>query len=502
MKIILVAASLHYLSRFLRFLYYFHKIPGEWYNWRYQFLGFALSVSGASMSQRVKVINSIVQQYPYNVKIAFVHMFMVLMNDVDTIQKIYSSTSLKAVEKPYFYKFFGYGDGLITAKTTSWKPHRKILNNAFGLINLQTFVPIFDQVNKRFVKRLRDKVGRGKFDIREYAAKCTMESICSTSFALDVEAEGDNLKIFNDQLKRADELAAFRTYNAHLHPEFLYRRSKYWQEDVDTHNYLNTFADKLVKTRRHIIQNVVKDENNNNEEAVEDLSGARKPNIFVDHLIKSGQTDGGLVFSDKQIVDHAVTILLAGNETTSLTISISLLYLAMHPECQDKAYMEIKEVMGDSKEVTFEKLRQMQYCEMVLKETLRLCPAVAMIAREITGDIDLDGVFFPKGTYVLICLPTLHRHPKYWGKNCNNFDPDNFLPENVAKRPAFCYMPFSAGIRNCLGTKYAMLSLKVMLVNLLMAFKFTTHLKMEELRYKADIMFSIKNGYWIEIQER
>lgn len=125
-----------------------------------------------------------------------------------------------------------------------------------------------------------------------------------------------------------------------------------------------------------------------------------------------------------------------------------------------------------------------------------------LVARVILEDTELDGVLFPKGTYVLIPLSTIQRLPCYWGPDADKFNPDNFLPENVARRSPFSYLPFSAGSRSCIGQKFAMQSVKVMLINLLRNYKFSTSLKMEDLQFRADITLMIANPYPVEITRR
>lgn len=131
-----------------------------------------------------------------------------------------------------------------------------------------------------------------------------------------------------------------------------------------------------------------------------------------------------------------------------------------------------------------------------------LAPSVPLAARVITEDINLDGIFFPAGTQTVISISTIHQLEKYWGPNANAFNPDNFLPENVAKRNPFSYIPFSAGLRSCIGQKFAMLSLKVMLVNLLLSYKFISPIKMDDLEFRADITLMITNPYPVKITRR
>lgn len=112
----------------------------------------------------------------YLVKVWFGHMFVIYLHDPELLQQVY--TSKKCLEKPFFYKFFGFGDGLITAKVKSWKGHRKILNNAFSTKNLQGFISIFDESSKQYVKSLEENLDKGPFDMLNYAVKATLDSIC------------------------------------------------------------------------------------------------------------------------------------------------------------------------------------------------------------------------------------------------------------------------------------------------------------------------------------
>lgn len=266
-----------------------------------------------------------------------------------------------------------------------------------------------------------------------------------------------------------------------------------------------------MKKRR---QELIESNNNlasNNESGYEDdrnessIKSNKKSEIFIDHLLKSKDANNTDTFTDNQIRDHVLTILSAGNETTALGVSFGTLFLGMHPEIQEKAYQEVKDVYGTEGDIpiTYENLRKLEYMDRVIKETLRLAPSVPLISRIMTEDTYFEnGVMLPKGTHTLVVIYALHRLKCYWGENADQFDPDNFLPEKVATRHPYCYLPFSSGIRNCIGQKYALLSMKVMLVNLLLAYKFSSPLKMEDLEFRLDVSLMLTNPYLIEISKR
>lgn len=129
-----------------------------------------------------------------------------------------------------------------------------------------------------------------------------------------------------------------------------------------------------------------------------------------------------------------------------------LLFLAQHQNVQNRMVEEFNEVFASEDEVTMESLGKLQYMERVIKETLRIAPVGPVIFREAMEDFEIEkGLIIPKGTTFVLNIYALHRAPHIWGPKANLFDPENFLPENVAKRHTASFIPFSTGRRNCIG---------------------------------------------------
>lgn len=180
-----------------------------------------------------------------------------------------------------------------------------------------------------------------------------------------------------------------------------------------------------------------------------------------------------------------------------------MLLLAQHQNVQNALVEEINEVYADDDEITFESLGKLQYMERVIKESLRIAPVGPVIFREAMEDFEIQpGVVIPKGTTFILNIFALHRQKPIWGEKADVFDPDNFLPENVAKRHPCSFIPFSTGRRNCIGHRYAMLSMKIILLKLLRNFKFSTDLKYEELRFKAVLTLKLCGDHLVSITNR
>lgn len=101
-----------------------------------------------------------------------------------------------------------------------------------------------------------------------------------------------------------------------------------------------------------------------------------------------------------------------------------------------------------------------------------------------------------------VCIYTLHRSVEIWGEDANKFNPDNFLPENVEKRHPYSFIPFASGARNCIGDKYAMLAMKIMIINLLRSYKFSTHLKLDELETEMHLTLKLINKFLVSVNSR
>lgn len=126
--------------------------------------------------------------------------------------------------------------------------------------------------------------------------------------------------------------------------------------------------------------------------------------------------------------------------------------LAMHPEVDKKLYAEIKEFYHDGMEIDHKLIKEMEYLDMVFREVLRLFPSVPGTVRSTIDDIFIEGIgVVPKRTIMVVSSLSMHRDSNIWGTNAHKFDPDHFLPENIAKRHPYSYIPFSAGPRNCIG---------------------------------------------------
>ncbi|GFS72894.1 cytochrome P450 4c3 [Nephila pilipes] len=172
--------------------------------------------------------------------------------------------------------------------------------------------------------------------------------------------------------------------------------------------------------------------------------------------------------SEEDICEEVNTFIVAGHETVSLTITWALYLIGLYPDVQAKIHEELDRIFGTDTErdVTESDLNDLTYLSCVLKETNRLYAVVPMIGRQAEEDMNICGFKVPKGSTCIVSIYFLHRD-KYVFPDPEKFDPDRFLPENSVKIPEYGYIPFSAGPRNCIGQKFAIMEMKTIVSSIL-----------------------------------
>lgn len=177
--------------------------------------------------------------------------------------------------------------------------------------------------------------------------------------------------------------------------------------------------------------------------------------------------------------------------------------LAMHKDVQQNVIDEIDSIVGmQDGLVDYESLHKLTQLELVIKETMRLFPVLPVVAREVTEDFELDGCTIPESTVMVIFAYDVHRNKKYWGADAHLFRPSRFEPQNMEKIHQYAYIPFTGGPRLCIGWRYAMLLMKVYLINFFRNYTVDTRLKYDEITLTFAPSICITQKHMIEIKKR
>ncbi|GFS92992.1 cytochrome P450 4V2 [Nephila pilipes] len=163
-------------------------------------------------------------------------------------------------------------------------------------------------------------------------------------------------------------------------------------------------------------------------------------------------------FSEEDICEEVNTFVAAGHDTVAITIAWALYLIGLYPDVQTKIHEELDRIFGtdEKRDVTERDLNDLEYLDCVLKETNRIYTAVPIISRYLQKDTKICGYTIPKGSICAVLIYFLHRDKDVFPEP-EKFDPDRFLPENSAKIPEYGYIPFSAGPRNYIGQKFAVM---------------------------------------------
>jgi unspecific monooxygenase len=193
------------------------------------------------------------------------------------------------------------------------------------------------------------------------------------------------------------------------------------------------------------------------------------PRDLFDLLRAARDPETGEAFSASQLRDQLATLLLAGHETTAVTLFWSLTLLAQDPQEQTRLAEEVRGLAIEP-DAAMAILPQLVRTRAVVSEALRLYPPAATIAREAIGPDRLGDLDLPKRSLVMIAPWVLHRHRKFW-RDPDAFDPLRFMPDAPAV-PRFAYLPFGAGPRICVGAQFALTEAVLVLAMLLQRFEF------------------------------
>lgn len=335
------------------------------------------------------------------------------------------------------------GKGLLLNEGESHRRQRRMMQPPF---HRQRIAGYAEQMLQK-TRECRDRWQDGQtVDMAEEMNRLTLGIAASTLFGSSLsDAE---MKAVSDAVK-----AFTQWYHQSTHPLGL------------LYQLLPTRATRAFKKGKRALDQVV-------DRVIEERRREGDRGDILSMLVFARDVEGnGAAMSDDHVHDEAVTLLIAGHETTAGTLAWAWWLLSQHPDVAEKLRREVQEVAGD-REIVASDVPRLKYAEGVFAEALRLFPSAMALVRQATKPVEMRGYTIPKGAVVMAAAWVTHRDPRFWDAP-ERFMPERWTPEARASRPKFAFYPFGGGARVCLGEAFAWMEGTLVLAALAQRWKAT-----------------------------
>ena len=317
------------------------------------------------------------------------------------------------------------GEGLLTSEGEFHRRQRRLAQPAFHRQRIASYAAVMTD----YAARVREGWRDGEtLDISEQMMRLTLAIVGKTLFDADVESDarevGAAMSVVMD-LFNTITIPFFELLQKLPLPQL--RRFDSAKAKLDAIIY------RLIEERRR--------------------SGEDRGDLLSLLLLaRDPEGDGGQM-TDAQLRDEAMTIFLAGHETTANALAWTWYLLSQNPEIEAKLHEEIAAVLG-ARLPAFEDVAQLKYTEMVLTESMRLFPPAWALGRLALNDYEIAGYVVPKKSLVLMSQYVMHHDSRYF-PDPERFDPERWTAQAREARPQFSYFPFGGGPRRCIGEGFA-----------------------------------------------
>lgn len=335
------------------------------------------------------------------------------------------------------------GNGLLTSDGSFWLRQRRIAQPAFHKRRIESFAETMTKVAAETVAAWPDL---GTLDVAHEMMGLTLRVVGLTLLSLDVAGE-------------TDEVGQALTVGLE---EVMFGMNTPWAPPRWVPTRRNRRFNRAMATLNRVVNGVI------SERRASEAAGRSAPDDLLAMLMGARDPETGEGMSDAQLRDEVMTIFLAGHETTAMALTWTLHLLSIHPEIRAEVVAEIDRVLG-GRLPTLGDLKSLELTERVIAESMRLYPPAWVMARSTVEDDDLGGHPVRAGDWTMISPWVTHRQPDLW-PDPERFDPARFLPEAVASRPKFAYLPFSGGQRKCIGDSFAKMEASLVLATVLQSF--------------------------------
>jgi cytochrome P450 len=385
---------------------------------------------------------------------------VILFNHPDAIEELVV-TRKDILTKDWLTQELGIviGQGLVLSEGPLWKQQRRLIQPGFHHKRIAAYADVMVAFTERQIEGWKNGETR---DVHLELMRLTLDIVAKTLFGVDVGAASRRveaaLHVFADRFASVNSVIPLRI------PTPSSIRTKRAIAEIDDVVY------GIIRERR--------------------ASG--DSGDLISMLLAA--TDESDKMTDRQLRDEAVTLLLAGHETTAVALGWTLYLLAKHPLVAKKLHEEIETVLGD-RPGTAADVPKLGYADAVIREAMRLVPPAWAIGREAQEEISVAGHSFKKGTQLWVAQWVVH-HDARWFPEPELFKPERWQSGSI---PKHAYLPFGGGPRVCIGNAFAMMEMILVLVT--MARRFDFH-KTRDVGIQASVTLRPKGGMQLRVTTR
>ncbi|MCC6616877.1 MAG: cytochrome P450 [Anaerolineae bacterium] len=333
------------------------------------------------------------------------------------------------------------GQGLLTIDGDFHRRERRLAQPAFHRKRIETYANAMVAHTQRVTNQWRD--GQD-YAIDREMMKITLGIVAETLFNAEVSSDAE---IIGQAMVTLQE-AVVRRFSSVLHPPDWLPTPRHREEQ------------RAIQSLDRIIYRIID----------ERLASREDKGDLLSMLLLATDSDGSKM-DLHQVRNEAISLFLAGHETTSNTLTWIEYLLTLHPDVMAKLADEVGRVLG-GRAATLEDMERLPYTGMIVKEGLRLYPPVWLITREAITGVSIGGYELKPGHVVVICPYVMHRHPAYFAEP-EQFQPERFADGSEKRWPHFAYFPFGGGPRVCLGQAFALMETTLILATLTQRFRLT-----------------------------
>ncbi len=325
------------------------------------------------------------------------------------------------------------GNGLLTSEGDFWRRQRKLAQPAFNRDQIGKHAAMMVELAERMLNGWRDGQSR---DAQDDMMRLTLEIAAKALFDADVTEESAGASEAMDFVMKA----------------FTARLGKIAPFPEWFPTPLNIRLNRAVSRLDNIVFRMISDRRKSGEDRGDLLS----------MLLKAQDEGGGM--TDRQLRDEAMTLFMAGHETTANTLAWIVWLLAEHPEVEATLHAELDSVLG-GRAPTLDDLHRLTYLDHVVTETLRLYSTVWLLGREAIEPVTIGGHLIPKGWTVYMSQWIVHRDPR-WFDDPTEFRPERWADGLMKRIPRYAYFPFGGGPRICVGNNFALMETALILATI------------------------------------